>query len=80
MFEKVSNVIKVVERMRDKRLKSVIKYRYFEHLSVWQIAERMQYSESTIKQLINKALLLFAEMLAIITDIDLRKDDYIEKH
>lgn len=78
--EITDTVIEVVERMQDRRLKSVIKYRYFEHLSVWQISERMQYSESTIKQLINKALLLFAEMLAIITDIDLRKDDYIEKH
>ena len=38
----------------------------------------MQYSEITVKTLINQAYLLFANMLAIVTDTDLRKDDYFE--
>lgn len=76
----VETVEKVIERMQDERLKMIMEYRYLKRLSYWQIAQKMQYSESTIKQLTNQALLMFAEMLAVVTDIDLRKDDYIESH
>lgn len=77
----VEAVKNIVERMQDERYKKFIKYRFFDHLSIWQISQKLQYSETTIKTVIARnACLLFADMLAIITDIDLRKDDYIEKH
>lgn len=74
----VDTVKAIVDRIQDERYKQLLIYRHFEHLSFWQIAQRMQYSEITVKTLINQAYLLFADMLAIVTDIDLRKDDYIE--
>ena len=47
---------------------------FFEHLSIWQMSEKLQYSESTIKTVIARnACLLFADMLAMVTNIDLRK-------
>lgn len=78
IVEAVKNIVK---RMQDERYMKFIKYRFFDHLSIWQISQKLQYSESTIKTVIARnACLLFADMLAVITDIDLRKDDYIEKH
>ena len=74
----VDTVKKVIDRIQDEHYKQLLIYRHFEHLAFWQIAQRMQYSEITVKTLINQAYLLFADMLAIVTDIDLRKDDYIE--
>ena len=75
----VDTVKSIVERMHDERYKKFIKYRFFEHLSIWQISQKLQYSESTVKTVIARnACLLFAEMLAMVTDIDLRKDDYFE--
>ena len=80
-YQEVINMVKnIIERMQDKRLGKVLKYRYLDHLLFCQIADKMQYSESTVKQLTNKALLIFADMLAMVTDIDLRKSDYIEKN
>ena len=70
----VDTVKSIVKRMHDERYKKFIKYRFFEHLSIWQISEKLQYSESTIKTVIARnACLLFADMLAMVTDIDLRK-------
>ena len=70
----VDTVKSIIERMHDERYKKFIKYRFFEHLSIWQISEKLQYSESTIKTVIARnACLLFADMLAMVTDIDLRK-------
>lgn len=74
----VDTVKKVIDRIQDERYKQLLIYRHFEHLSFWQIAQRMQYGETTVKTLINQAYLLFADMLAIVTDIDLRKEDYFE--
>ena len=74
----VDTVKKVIDRIQDERYKKLLIYRHFEHLSFWQVAQRMQYGETTVKALINQAYLLFADMLAVVTDIDLRKDDYIE--
>ena len=77
----VDTVKSIIERMHDERYKKFIKYRFFDHLSIWQISEKLQYSESTIKTVIARnSCLLFADMLAMVTDIDLRKDDYIENH
>ena len=62
-------------------IKNLFSIAFFEHLSIWQISQKLQYSETTIKTTIARnACLLFADMLAMATDIDLRKDDYIEKH
>lgn len=80
-YKNIVDTIKtIIERIQNEQCKKIMKYRYFEHLSYWQIAQKMQYGESTVKQLTNKALLIFADMLAMVTDIDLRKEDYIEKH
>lgn len=77
----VETVKNIVERMRDDRYKKFIQYRFFEHLSIWQISQKLQYSETTIKTTIARnACLLFADMLAMVTDIDLRKDDDDETH
>lgn len=77
----VDIVKSIIERMHDERYKKFIKYRFFRSPIYLQISEKLQYSESTIKTVIAKnACLLFAEMLAMVTDIDLRKDDYIEIH
>lgn len=78
--QEVINMVKnVIERMQDERLSKILIYRHFDYLPFWQIARKLQYSESTVKQLSNQAHLLFADMLAMVTDIDLRKSDYIEK-
>lgn len=74
----VDTVIAVIERMHNERYKKVLKYRHIQQLAVWQIAERMKYSDKTIRNTLNQAYLLFADMLAMVTDIDLRRSDYIE--
>ena len=74
----VDTVKTIIGRIQDERYKHLLIYRHFEQLSFWQIAQRMQYSEVTVKILINQAYLLFADMLAMVTDIDLRKEDYFE--
>lgn len=37
----VDTVKSIVERMQDKRYEDFIKYRFFEHLSIWQISQRL---------------------------------------
>lgn len=69
----VEAVKNIVERIQDERYKKFIKYRFFDHLSIWQISQKLQYSETTIKTVIARnACLLFADMLAMVTDIDLK--------
>lgn len=68
----VETVKSIIIRMHNECYRDLIKYRHLEHLSYSQIAQRMNYGESTIKIKINQAYLLFAEMLALVTDIDLR--------
>ena len=68
----VETVKGIISRMHNECYRDLIKYRHLEHLSYSQIAQRMSYGESTVKVKINQAYLLFAEMLALVTDIDLR--------
>ena len=68
----VETVKRIINRMHNECYRDLIKYRHLEHLSYSQIAQRMNYGESTVKIKINQAYLLFAEMLALVTDIDLR--------
>lgn len=73
----VDTVTAIIDRMHDERCKKALKYRHIQQLSIWQISERMKYSESTIKIILNQAYLLFADMLALVTDINLKGD---QKH
>lgn len=68
----VDTVTTIIDRMHDERCKKALKYRHIQRLSIWQISERMKYSERTIETILNKSYLLFADMLAIVTDIDLK--------
>lgn len=72
-YKNIVDAVKIIiNRMHDERYKTLLKYRHLQHLSLSQIVERTHYSITTVKILLNQAYLLFAEMLALVTDIDLR--------
>lgn len=55
--DKRAEIETVIEQVEDEKIKTILKYRYINGLTIEQTAEKMELSEKTIKRLTDKAVM-----------------------